>query len=218
MDFFLEIATNPNEWGIVDDIFNLKYGGNRILPLGLLGIGETATVYEATKEGEDSNFAIKIFKPSDHNFGQTIRNEEANLNIAMKYALELGIPGYVPAFKGRSDCGRAILLTPVGVEPRYHEESITEFRRLLTKLHAEGFVLRDISPDNFIWSIDHLIFVDWNSLIRQDSQGNKYFGTYHFASQRVLTCMHKNIPFVVKEEDDMESLLKTSISLLWKRY
>ena len=105
------------------------------------------------------------------------------------------------------------LLQPLKEPTRVH---VQQLFAALDYIHGQGFVARDIRPDNIMMSLDgkRAYLTDFGFSVKKGAM-QKYSGTIKTASDRVLKLLQKNQdnPFEVTPADDMESLGKVCVSL-----
>lgn len=166
-----------------------------------LGEGATSKVYAVYVGNVEC--AAKVAKPG-HSISMDLRNLEKLQDIK-------GIPKIV-----MSDAPSVLLLTPVAKQFNLVQlcknqmyNHVGELVGTLECAHKRGIVNRDIRTANILIAEDQFIIVDWG-FATSANELDKYAGTIHFASSRVLEILKKgHYIFAFEPSDDLVSLVRT---------
>lgn len=160
------------------------YGNYRLVRL--IRGGATCQVWEAIKEDDRQRYALKILRPEErenaleiatlkHEFEVASQFKHPNIIRILEFNTELGIPYIVmemfPAVNLK-------ILLRQGSERLFPivKDVVQQAAEALYYLHENGWIHRDVKPDNFLVSeTGEVKLIDFAISIKQATGLNKYF-------------------------------------------
>eukprot|EP01129_Flabellula_baltica_P008644 TRINITY_DN3458_c0_g1_i1.p1 TRINITY_DN3458_c0_g1~~TRINITY_DN3458_c0_g1_i1.p1 ORF type:complete len:566 (+),score=110.30 TRINITY_DN3458_c0_g1_i1:23-1720(+) len=184
----------------------------------LLGIGASSLVFQVTKEGEE--YALKtLIHPNDY-------ETEMDVLLRAKVDKPKGIIVLDGDTTTEDGVYKGALIHPVGKTVttirRHNFHMVHNLIQGISWLHSNGFIHRDIRPQNIIETSEGMYLIDFTFSIniKEDSDTTYVKGTRRFASRNVLSDLLEAEETIYSAQstytiqDDLESFLFTLYILM----
>ncbi len=163
--------------------------------LKLIRAGSTTHVWEAMNPADNKRLAIKSLQPEyrtdkneiaglkhEYTVGSTL--DHPNVNPVFEYSNVRGVPFVVMNYFKAPNLKQAIRLSPEVVKA--HRKSIVTQSALgLHHLHEQGWIHRDIKPDNFLFhDSGELRLIDFALAIKRKAKSR--FGSMFGGKSRIV--------------------------------
>ena len=190
-----------------------SYLGTNFMPaipnikiIRMVGKGATSFVYEG-KNNSGTPVAVKFL----HEKHKELATEETKV-LKVLGSKANGIPELTFADHKLPD--RIVVMSPfLSQLVRLFWSDVESLFNTLRYIHREGYLHRDIRPDNVMTTGKKAYIVDFGFALPKDHPPLEYKGTMSTASDRILTCLidddNTGRTFDYQEEDDVQSLVKT---------